>query len=352
MKLIDRFTNKFTDTVFYKKESELEYQIDALKRLLENNPNNSVLLKKLKLCELGLQGEKEIEFELKNANIGMYVLHDVNLQYKDLKAQVDYIAITPAKTYFIECKNLIGNITIDNKGNFIREYSFGRKKIKEGIYSPLSQANRHIEIYKKIWMEKNTGILDKTVRLKHFNEWTVPLVVLANSKSILNVRYAPKDIKKYIIKSDRLVDYLIKDLECTDRDALWNKKDMNDHAFGLMNNYNNMIERDYEKELQEWLLKKSHTKFAQKDDNCNSNNKEKETDSTKKSLNIRNKLVYFRKEKSREKNIPAYYIFNNDELDKILILMPKTKQELIDSKILTDVKIRLHGDEIIKIIND
>ena len=45
---------------------------------------------------------------------------------------------------------------------------------------------------------------------------------------------------------------------------------MNDHAFGLMNNYNNMIERDYEKELQEWLLKKSHTEFVQKDDNCNS----------------------------------------------------------------------------------
>ena len=69
---------------------------------------------KLKLCELGLKGEKEIEFELKNANIGMYVLHDINMKYEDLTAQIDYIIITPASMYFIECKNLVGNITVNN----------------------------------------------------------------------------------------------------------------------------------------------------------------------------------------------------------------------------------------------
>lgn len=70
--------------------------------LLEKYPDNEKLQNELKICEIGLQGEKEIAFELKNANIGMYGLHDLNLEYKDLKAQVDYIIITSVYIYFDE----------------------------------------------------------------------------------------------------------------------------------------------------------------------------------------------------------------------------------------------------------
>ena len=129
--LINKLTNKFTETVFLKRGSELEEQIKALKTLLEKYPNNEALQNELRLCEVGLQGEKEIEFELSNANIGMYVLHDVNIEYQDLKAQIDYIIITPAYSYYIECKNLIGNVIIDSNGNFSREYFIGKKKINE-----------------------------------------------------------------------------------------------------------------------------------------------------------------------------------------------------------------------------
>ena len=55
--------------------------------------------------------------------------------------------------------------------------------------------------------------------------------------------------------------------------------------------------------------------------------------------------------KSKQKNLPAYYIFNNDELDKLLEFMPKTKDEIIKANILTDVKVKLHGDEILEILN-
>ena len=63
---------------------------------------------------------------------------------------------------------------------------------------------------------------------------------------------------------------------------------------------------------------------------------------------IKNKLIEFRTNKSKEKNIPAYYIFTNEEIDKILDKMPNTKEELKD--ILSDIKITYHGDEIIDII--
>ena len=251
--IVDKLINKFSETVFYKTDSELELQIQTIKKILEQNPNDDGLQRKLKLCELGLYGEKEIEFELKNANIGMYVLHDVNIEYDDLKAQIDYIIITPAKTYFVECKNLVGNITIDNKGDFIREIQYGNKKIREGIYSPVTQAKRHVEVFKKIWKERNTSILDKTIRAKNLDNWYVPLVVLVNSKNIINDQYAPKEIKSMVIKSDRLVDYIKKDINNTDKDLLNSQKEMHDYAFSIMENYNKEINRDYEEELKKYF---------------------------------------------------------------------------------------------------
>ena len=66
---------------------------------------------------------------------------------------------------------------------------------------------------------------------------------------------------------------------------------------------------------------------------------------------LKNKLIEFRKERSKELNIPAYYVFNNDELDELIELKPKTIEELKSSKILSSVKLKTHGVQIIDIIN-
>lgn len=326
---------KFTETIFYKKDSQLEEQISALKELQQEYPNNSKLNYKLKLCELGLIGENEIEFELKNANIGMYILHDVNLKYKDLTAQIDYIIITPGYTYFVECKNLIGNISVNNRGEFIREYIYNHKKIVEGIYSPIRQAERHIEIFKKLLDENQTGIMYNLLK-KVRQSWFKPLVVLANSKNILKLQYAPKEIKSQIVRSDSLIDYIKKDINNLDKDYLSSQKYMNDLAFKIMQNYNQDIEKDYKEDFQKWLEKDKVEPLS-----SNANNED-----------IKNKLINYRKTKSQEKNIPTYYIFTNEELNLLLTHLPKTYQELEKSNILSNIKLKLHGQEIINIINN
>ena len=341
--VINKFKNKFTETIFFKKGSELEEQIKALKYLLNKYPNNEILLNELRLCEIGLRGEKEIEFELSNANIGMYVLHDVNIEYQGLKAQIDYIIITSAYTYFVECKNLIGNITIDSNGNFSREYYKGKKRVKEGMYSPLTQAQRHIEIYKKMWSSLNNTLMDKLFRRDNLDTWNKPLVVMANSKNILNMKYAPKDYKNKVIKSDKLVEYLKKDIEKCNKDYLINKDKIYQIAYSIMANYNKMQKIDYVSKYEKLIANQQET-------NIKVNDNIVKEDLTQKDI-IREKLIAFRKAKSKEKNLPAYYIFNNDELDRILELMPKTKEELEKANILTNVKIKLHGDEIIEIVN-
>lgn len=326
---------KFTETIFYKKDSQLEEQISALKELQQEYPNNSKLNYKLKLCELGLIGENEIEFELKNANIGMYILHDVNLKYKDLTAQIDYIIITPGYTYFVECKNLIGNISVNNRGEFIREYIYNHKKIVEGIYSPIRQAERHIEIFKKLLDENQTGIMYNLLK-KVRQSWFKPLVVLANSKNILKLQYAPKEIKSQIVRSDSLIDYIKKDINNLDKDYLSSQKYMNDLAFKIMQNYNQDIEKDYKEDFQKWLEKDKVDPLS-----SNANNED-----------IKNKLINYRKTKSQEKNIPTYYIFTNEELNLLLTHLPKTYQALEKSNILSNIKLKLHGQEIINIINN
>lgn len=324
--------DKFTETVFYKKESELELQIEALKNIQIKYPNNEKIKHKLRILELGLRGEKEIEFELKNANIGMYVLRDVNLKYKDLTAQIDYIILTPGYIYFVECKNLIGNISVNERGEFIREYTYNNKKIKEGIYSPIRQAERHVETFKKILSERNNKVLDKIFREQR-QLWFKPLVVMANSKNILDLKKAPKELKSQIIKSDLLIDYIKKDISKIDKELINRKQDMKENAFSIMQNYNQEINRDYEEELNKW---------AEKVISNNDNNNDDE---------LRNKLLEFRINRSKEKNIPAYYVFTNDELERIIEGKPKTIEELKLGKYLTDVKVNSHGKEIIKIIN-
>jgi hypothetical protein len=312
--------NKFRDTIFVKEDSNLTKQIDELKELKEKNHNPNID-KDIMLLEKGLFGEKQIEFELKNAGIGMYVLHDVTLKYEDLKAQIDYIIITKGYTYLIECKNLIGNITINNKGEFTREYAYNNRVIKEGIYSPYTQCLRHLEIIKKRWI-KNNNKLVVAIQEKYFdNLWYKPLVVLANPKSILKDYYAPRDIKEHTIRVDQLIDYIKKDIVKYDHSLYLNKKEMAEKADYILENNDS-----------------SYISIADRYKSNDSNNSLKE------------QLIKYRSEKAKRLNIPEYYIFNDEELSLILTAKPQRIDDL--KKILSNIKIKYHGQEIINIINN
>lgn len=323
MGILDIF-DRFRDTIFLKEDCELERRVQYLEKLKEQYPDNKNINEQLFMAQKGLIGEKEIVYQLQKSNIGMYVLHDVNIVYKDLTAQIDFIIITPWCCYFVECKNLIGNITVNDKGDFIREYLFKGKKIKKGIESPYRQVKAQMEVYKKLWFECQ-GKLKSFLFEKSFNNLHRVLVVAANGENILNTNRAPKEMKYNIIKADGLIRKLEFDREHSCKDAWDNKKGMEKWA-------QHFLSLNLEKEPYKIDIQDSETEKV--------NNG-----------NIKEKLIEFRKLRSIEKNIPAYYVFNNTELDKIVEIMPKSIEELRDAKILTDVKINSHGKEIIDIIN-
>ena len=194
--------------VFLKEESDATGFINRMIQLEEQvtdiNLKNEIN-KQIKLASIGEVGEKNISFELKNSGMDMYVLHDIYLEIGDLSAQIDYIVITRKMVFVIECKNLIGDIEIDNQGNFIRTYEMFGKKIKEGVYSPITQNQRHLEILKKVRMDSKSNFLMKAAFEHYFDQNYKSLVVLANPKTVLNAKYAKKDVKEQIIRADQLI---------------------------------------------------------------------------------------------------------------------------------------------------
>ncbi len=83
----------------------------------------------------------------------MYVLRDLYIEHNGLTAQIDYLVVTRVMNFVIECKNLIGDIEIDREGNFVRTYKMFGKIVREGIYSPITQNERHLEVIR----QKTTG---------------------------------------------------------------------------------------------------------------------------------------------------------------------------------------------------
>src|SRR5665648_247383 len=144
--------DKKMEPVFLKDSSEAKEHLIELEKLLGKATGEIKLNieKDIKLLSYGIAGEENIAFELKNSHIPMYVLHDVYIEDEDLSVQIDYLVITQNRIFVIECKNLYGDIEVNSCGDFVRTISFNGKKFKEGIYSPITQNKRHLDLLKKI----------------------------------------------------------------------------------------------------------------------------------------------------------------------------------------------------------
>lgn len=312
------FKDKLKEPVIYKGSNQAVEELKQIQEYLKEH-NDKELEKKAKLIQYGIDGEKNILFELKNSHFPMYVLHDVYMVDHDLSAQIDYIIITPSMVYFIECKNLIGAIMIDSMGNFTREYTYNGKTIKEGIYSPITQSQRHLDFYKSL-RAKRQGTVMKFIYNKTFSNNFKSLVVLANSKSILKSRYAPKEIKDKVIKADQLIDYIKRH----EQSAFRNQKDMIELADIFLSYHQ-------DKEIQS-IQKENNSVIEENKD-----------------LFIE-QLKKYRLTKAKEKNLPPYYIFNDETLNEIISIKPQTIDELLKVKGFGQKKCEWYGNDILQII--
>ena len=195
------------------------------------------------------------------------------------------------------------------------------------MYSPLRQVEAQREVVRKIW-ESRSSKFSKLIASKHFDYYRKVLVVAANHDTILDTSKAPNDIKYKVLKVDSLIRQLEYDFNHRKNgEYLYSKKEMEEIA----KSYCNLSLKD-DVDYYEYYKNKFCLNNIDND-------------------NLKERLINLRKRRSLEMNIPPYYIFNNDELNKLIEIRPKTLDELKRANILSSIKIKLHGNVIIDEIN-
>lgn len=212
MSILETIFNKYFGPVLVKEGSDAEGFIEKMRSLsakssgkLKDKIDNQIVA-----ADAGLYGERQVAYELKNSGMDMLIAHDVNIEKNGLSAQIDYLVVTRKHVFVIECKNLYGNIEIDDKGNFIRHMGQGKFYRKEGFVSPVSQNARHLNVLKEIRREYKKNLLAQTLFDKAFPQIYRSIVVLANPKTVLNDKAAPQSVRDVVIRLDQLVAHMKK----------------------------------------------------------------------------------------------------------------------------------------------
>lgn len=326
------FFTKKIGTVFLKDTSDADTFIQKMQMFLQETQGDTKkkIETQIKLAEYGKKGEDNIAFELKNSGIDMYVLRDVYLEFGELTAQIDYIVITRKHIYVLECKNLIGDIEIDNAGNFIRSYEVSGKRIREGIYSPITQNQRHLKILKEVRSESKGNFLAKLVLEKSFEDNYKSVVVLANPKTCLNAKFAKKEIKEQVIRADQLISYIEK-TDANGGEASFTANDMLELAQFYLD-VSQPNKSDYAKKYEEILHTISRSNHVSGEQ-------------------LVKQLKAFRLEQSRKENIKPYYIFNDAQMNDLMEKSPTNKEELLKVSGFGNVKVEKYGESILNILN-
>lgn len=349
------FLNQLQEPIFLKEVSTSHQQLQALENLKQKASEQirKQIEKDIEFVKYGIKGEEQIAFELKNSHIPMYILHDLYFEVGGLSAQIDYLLITRKGIFVVECKNLFGDITINEKGDFIRNIKYGGKAMKEGIYSPVTQNKRHLEIIKALRMEEKKNILTKAFYDKNFYSIYHSVIVLANPRTILKDHYAPKVIKEQVIRVDQLINH-IKRVNNSLELANSSDKNMKELALYFLSKHREQ-RIDYTKKYE--LLMSKQVESIEVEKLIEPVLKKTQNTTLEEGLNeaietetLIKRLKAYRQAKSKEEQVKPYFIFSDREMMAVIEKMPKTVASLREVSGFGEVKCAKYGEAIIKIL--
>ena len=355
------FFDKLNAPILHKDSDEMIKQISILEELKEkaSGKTKNLMLKDIKLLEYGKQGEESVLFELMNSFMPMLILRDLRIEHENLSAQIDFVVITRKLTFIIECKNLFGDIQVNESGDFIRTIQFGGNKIREGIYSPITQNMRHLEIIKAVKKNSQTSILRRMMLEKYFDENYKSIVVLANTKTIIDVRKADKGIRNLIIRNDQLISHMKKMISSSKLEESSDKQ-MVERAEKFMKVHqpsNKDYTAKYDMHYNETQKKESEIESVVKvEAEIEVNRKDiveveaKAVTLVKDEERLYQELKLYRLEKSREEGVKAYTLFTNKQLEELVEIRPETLEKLMGISGFGESKVNKYGQDILSII--
>jgi hypothetical protein len=357
--LFTRMGKRLDGPTFFKEfedSSKLISELEAIASDIKDVAVKEDIAMDIVYIKAGDQGEKNVYYELKNSFIPMIILHNVVIQYDDYKAQMDFILITHRFICVLETKKLNGNIQINTDGDFVRSFTNKSGKVykKEGMYSPISQNQRHVRILENLMLQEK--VIKRTPVLS--------LVVIANPKSIIDFKFAKKEVKDQIVKYDQLTPRIKKMLEMKSDVELMTTSMIRMSDFlveqhvtaenAWVTKYNKYLAVDYTDTQATYNQTDELNKLGEVIEEKINSVKEEIAEVIENEIDketIRKALVKFRLEQSRLENIKAYIIFNNNQLDVLLDKMPKSKEELMKCQGFGADKVKKYGEQILKLIS-
>lgn len=189
---------------------------------------------------------------------------------------------------------------------------------------------------------------------KFFDDTYKSVVVLANPKTLLNAKYAKKDIKDKVIRADQLNQY-IKDVCSKSKNAEDNDKNMKLWAESFLKLHTpsgSDYARKYE-EITQTLSANHDEPYEKKQDTTDtlSGQSIEHKTSFDEELLVQ-KLKAYRLRQCREENIKPYYVFNDKEMRDLIEKMPDSQETLLQVSGFGKVKVEKYGEYVLGILKE
>ncbi|MBR3281594.1 MAG: NERD domain-containing protein [Clostridia bacterium] len=271
--------------------------------------------------DTGALGEYDTYKSLKkHEDIGGRFLYNVYLPKEDgTTTEIDMLLITPKGIFVFESKNFSGIIFGEYDQKNWTQYL--NRHTKEHFYNPIKQNETHIK-YLKEQLKMIFGPVPKNIAI-------YSMVVFSKRCKLGKVPEFTADT--FVIKREnveRVVDNII--MSKASNDITYKEVDEIQKALFA---YTQKTKQEKEKHVED-IRSKSAINYER----------------TSKDDALKNRLKGFRTETARKYRKPPYYIFNDEELEKLIAIKPKTQAEVYN--ILPKVKANYYSKEIVKIINE
>ncbi|WP_163195400.1 HRDC domain-containing protein [Clostridium thermarum] len=324
-----KIMKSITKPVFIKDFTKESEEIAQLYTKL-NNTKDEAARKKLEndiyLQKFVHDGLSKVYFELKNSPVPFYGLYNIRLEQGGNVANIDFLLVTNQFCCIIKSKSIQGNIEIDSHGNFSRWVKKGEKWSKEGLYSPVEE-NRRAELF----------LNDILVNKLMINIPVLSLTVFTNPKITINFKETPKEVESKVIKVD-LINTKLKELvERTPAPSL--NEAMAAQLAKALRNLDTGLAYKQQRQAEETVEKSVKDTVAAS------------WPSTVDKESLTKALKAYRMAKASANKIPPYMVYNNEEMDRIIEVLPRNKETYLSIKGFGNVKYEKYGEDIINIIN-
>jgi superfamily II DNA helicase RecQ len=201
---------------------------------------------------------------------------------------------------------------------------------------------------KKIRVDNKGNIFTKFMTDRYFEDIYKSVVVLANPKTVLNAKYAKKEIKEKVIRADQLVKY-IKDIYENSKITAYSEEGLLEWAQSFLNLHKEAV-KDYTGKYDKYRIDNSNPEIFDEVLSTKVKSTSENTIINVEETDIFRELKVYRLNKSREENIKPYFIYNDNQLRDLILKMPKSKEELRLVAGFGEKKANKYGDDILKIV--